>query len=63
MLVQWAPLAAPAAIAAPAGGPSPFSFSAFSIAFMRQYWFHFEVASILLVIGIVAAWAVIAERR
>jgi NADH:ubiquinone oxidoreductase subunit 6 (subunit J) len=30
---------------------------------MTQYWFHFEVASILLVIGIVAAWAVIAERR
>ena len=40
-----------------------FSFSAFSVAFMTQYWFHFEVASILLVIGIVAAWAVIAERR
>jgi NADH-quinone oxidoreductase subunit J len=60
MLVQWAPLAAPAATP---GGPGPFSFSAFSIAFMAQYWFHFEVASILLVIGIVAAWAVIAERR
>jgi NADH:ubiquinone oxidoreductase subunit 6 (subunit J) len=30
---------------------------------MTHYWFHFEVASILLVIGIVAAWAVIAERR
>ena len=30
---------------------------------MTRYWFHFEVASILLVIGIVAAWAVIAERR
>ena len=49
--------------AAPAGGPGPFSFSAFSIAFMTHYWFHFEVASILLVIGIVAAWTVIAERR
>ncbi len=60
MLVQWAPLAAPGVAA---GGPAPFSFSAFSIAFMTQYWFHFEVASILLVIGIVAAWAVIAERR
>jgi NADH-quinone oxidoreductase subunit J len=59
MLVQWAP-ATPAAIAR---GPAPFSFSAFSVEFMRQYWFHFEVASILLVIGIVAAWAVIAERR
>ena len=59
MLVQWAPLA-PAAAAA---GPAPFSFSAFSIEFMTHYWFHFEVASILLVVGIVAAWTVIAERR
>jgi len=59
MLVQWAP-AAPAAIAR---GPAPFSFPAFSVEFMTHYWFHFEVASILLVIGIVAAWAVIAERR
>jgi NADH-quinone oxidoreductase subunit J len=59
MLVQWAP-AAPAALGR---GPALFSFSVFSVEFMRQYWFHFEVASILLVIGVVAAWAVIAERR
>jgi NADH-quinone oxidoreductase subunit J len=59
MLVQWAP-AAPAALGR---SPAPFSFSVFSVEFMRQYWFHFEVASILLVIGVVAAWAVIAERR
>jgi NADH-quinone oxidoreductase subunit J len=59
MLVQWAPPAPAAAVQ----GPAPFSFSAFSVAFMTHYWFHFEVASILLVIGVVAAWAVIAERR
>ena len=59
MLVQWTP----AAPADTARGPAPFSFAAFSVEFMTQYWFHFEVASILLVIGIVAAWAVIAERR
>ena len=59
MLAQWAP----AAPAASERGPAPFSFSAFSVEFMTHYWFHFEVASILLVIGIVAAWAVIAERR
>ena len=59
MLVQWAPVAP----AATASGPAPFSFSAFSVEFMTHYWFHFEVASILLVIGIVAAWTVIAERR
>ena len=40
-----------------------FTFSAFSVAFMTRYWFHFELATILLVIAIVAAWAVISERR
>jgi NADH-quinone oxidoreductase subunit J len=57
ILVPWAP-AVPAA-----RGPAPFSFPAFSVEFMKHYWFHFEVASILLVIGVVAAWSVIAERR
>jgi NADH-quinone oxidoreductase subunit J len=57
MLVQVTP-AAPAAT-----GPAPFTFSAFSLEFMTHYWFHFELASVLLVIGIVAAWTVIAERR
>ena len=57
LLVPWAP-AVPAA-----RGASPFSFPAFSVEFMKHYWFHFEVASILLVIGVVAAWSVIAERR
>jgi len=59
MVVQWAPPAP----AATAGGAAPFSFSTFSVEFMTHYWFHFEVASILLVIGIVAAWTVITERR
>jgi NADH-quinone oxidoreductase subunit J len=59
MLVQWALPAIDDSV----GGPAPFSFSAFSVAFMTSYWFHFEVASILLVIGVVAAWTVIAERR
>ena len=59
MVVQWAPVAP----AATASGIAPFSFSTFSVEFMARYWFHFEVASILLVIGIVAAWTVISERR
>ena len=59
MLVQWAPAAPAAAVR----GQGPFSFPAFSVEFMTHYWFHFEVASILLVIGVVAAWAAIAERR
>ena len=57
ILVPWAP-AVPAV-----RGIAPFSFPAFSVEFMKHYWFHFEVASILLVVGVVAAWAVIAERR
>ena len=48
--------------AAPAATPL-FTFSAFSVAFMTRYWFHFELATVLLVIAIVAAWAVISERR
>jgi len=59
MLVQWAPAAPDAAVR----GTAPFAFPAFSVDFMTRYWFHFEVASILLVIGVVAAWTAIAERR
>lgn len=46
----------------PAATP-PFGFAAFSVAFMSQYWFHFELATILLLVGIVAAWTVIRESR
>jgi NADH:ubiquinone oxidoreductase subunit 6 (subunit J) len=41
----------------------PAAFSAFALAFMSQYWFHFELATILLLVGIVAAWTVIRESR
>jgi NADH-quinone oxidoreductase subunit J len=40
-----------------------FTFAAFSVAFMTHYWLHFELATVLLVIAIVAAWTVISERR
>jgi NADH-quinone oxidoreductase subunit J len=50
--------APPAATAAPL-----FTFSAFSVAFMERYWLHFELATVLLVVAIVAAWTVISERR
>ena len=40
-----------------------FGFTDFSVAFMKRYWFHFELATVLLVISIVAAWTVISERR
>ena len=50
--------------APPASATTPlFSFSAFSVAFMTRYWFHFELATVLLLVAIVAAWTVISERR
>jgi NADH-quinone oxidoreductase subunit J len=54
--------ALPGAPAVAAAGTAPFGFAAFSIAFMSRYWFHFEVATALLAIGIVAAWTVISQR-
>lgn len=47
----------------PQAATPPFGFAAFSTAFMSQYWFHFELATILLLIGVVAAWAAIREGR
>ncbi len=52
----------PASPSAPTAGID-FGFGAFSVAFMQQYWFHFEVATVLLLVGIVAAWAVLREDR
>lgn len=51
-----------AAPGAPDGAAS-FGFVAFSRAFMQDYWFHFELATVLLLVGIVAAWTVIREER
>jgi len=52
----------PVVPAAPAAaGNGPFGFAAFSIAFMAHYWFHFELATALLAIALVAAWTVISE--
>jgi NADH-quinone oxidoreductase subunit J len=47
----------------PVAATQPFGFAAFSKAFMSQYWFHFELATILLLVGIVAAWTAIRESR
>lgn len=51
--------------AAPAGGATldSFTFSAFSLAFMKHYWFHFELATVLLLVGVIAAWAAVREGR
>ena len=39
------------------------AFGAFSVEFMRHYWFHFEVATVLLLVGMIAAWTAIREAR
>jgi len=46
-----------------AAANAPFGFLQFSIAFMARYWFHFELATVLLLIGIVAAWTIISQRE
>lgn len=43
--------------------PAAFSFATFSTEFMTRYWLHFELATVLLLVGIVAAWTVIREER
>lgn len=58
ILIGRLPVAAPTAVAA---SGDIFTFSAFSVAFMQHYWFHFELATVLLLIGIVAAWAAVKE--
>ena len=51
------------AATSPQPGVDPFSFATFSAAFMERYWLHFEIATVLLLAGIVAAWSVIREER
>jgi NADH-quinone oxidoreductase subunit J len=60
LVLTGVPTPAPATAAAAA--PS-FGFAGFSAAFMKHYWFHFELATVLLLVGVVAAWAVIREGR
>lgn len=51
----------PATAPATAPAADPYSFAAFSLAFMKQYWFHFELATVLLLVGILAAWTAVKE--
>jgi NADH-quinone oxidoreductase subunit J len=61
-LALWR-LLGPAAPGMPAGLAAPFGFTAFATAFMQQYWLHFELATVLLLVGVIAAWTVIREER
>jgi NADH-quinone oxidoreductase subunit J len=53
----------PATSPAAAAAIDLFSFKAFSLAFMKQYWLHFELATVLLLVGILAAWTALREGR
>jgi len=46
-----------------AAADSAFGISKFSIAFLNEYWLHFELTSVLLVAAVVAALAVIKVSR
>ena len=43
--------------------PCRFGLREFSIAFLNEYWLHFELTSVLLVAAVVAALAVIRVSR
>ena len=58
----WRGLPAQHAAAAGSGG-TPYGISAFSVAFLNDYWLHFELTSVLLVAAVVAALAVIKVTR
>jgi NADH-quinone oxidoreductase subunit J len=59
----WSLLGDLPADAPAASSIDPFSFKAFSLAFMKHYWFHFELATVLLLVGILAAWTALREGR
>ncbi|MDE2371231.1 MAG: NADH-quinone oxidoreductase subunit J [Burkholderiales bacterium] len=46
-----------------ATGASPFGIAKFSVAFLGEYWLHFELTSVLLVAAVAAALAVIRVSR
>ncbi len=51
------------ALRAPPGPAISFGLQQFSIAFLNEYWLHFELTSVLLVAAVVAAMAVIRGSR
>ena len=51
------------AVNAPAGVSGPFGLQRFSIAFLDEYWLHFEIVSVLLVAAVVAALAILEVGR
>ena len=52
----------PSALPAATAGGAAFGVQPFSAAFLDQYWFYFELTSVLLVVAVLAAVAVIKVR-
>jgi NADH-quinone oxidoreductase subunit J len=57
----WGTPSTPAGAGSPSG--SVFGMQRFSIAFLNEYWLHFELVSVLLVAAVVAALAVLEAGR
>ncbi|HET9820937.1 MAG TPA: NADH-quinone oxidoreductase subunit J [Burkholderiaceae bacterium] len=49
----------PALPATPAAGAAPFGLQPFSAAFLERYWLYFELTSVLLVVAVLAAVAIV----
>jgi NADH-quinone oxidoreductase subunit J len=62
-LAQGLPVGRAAARAAADGGAADFGVQPFSREFLREYWLHFELTSVLLLAAVVAAIAVIKGGR
>jgi NADH-quinone oxidoreductase subunit J len=63
-VLMWMLGGTPATAPAPvADTRAPFAFVAFSVAFIKHYWFHFELVTVLLLVGVVAAWTTVREAR
>jgi len=63
MLAQGLPDGRAAARAATDAGAADFGVQPFSREFLREYWLHFELTSVLLLAAVVAAIAVIKGGR
>jgi NADH-quinone oxidoreductase subunit J len=44
-----------------AAGSRLFTFASFAGEFMKRYWFHFELATVLLLVGLISAWTAVRE--
>jgi NADH-quinone oxidoreductase subunit J len=61
-ILAYATWRAPA-VAIGKGGEGIFGLQRFSVAFLKDYWLHFELVSVLLVAAVVAALAVLEAGR